>query len=208
MSLRATVDNLASSRKVLFRLKSERKSGVTPFLLGSQARARTLERPTHAVGAGGLGRPGAARLRSRKRSGFTLMEMIVATVLLAVGIVGALSVYSTATQTARVGDQLNTAALLAQQKMSDFEENPNFQSGGQSGDFGDQYPGFSYQLNIQATQYQYLYQVSVTVSWGEGPSARERAFTTYLYDTQTAQQDQQNNSSGQSGASGTGSSGG
>ncbi|HZT42071.1 MAG TPA: prepilin-type N-terminal cleavage/methylation domain-containing protein [Chthonomonadaceae bacterium] len=138
-----------------------------------------------------------------KRGGFTLVEMIVATVLLAVGVLGALAAFSSASRAARIADQMQTAGLLGQRKLSDIETQSQFQSAGtQQGSFED-YPGFHWQADIASTPYQYLYKVTVAIQWGEGADMRERDFVTYMVDTQS---EQQNSSSGTS--SGTGGSGG
>jgi prepilin-type N-terminal cleavage/methylation domain-containing protein len=47
------------------------------------------------------------------RRGFTLMEMIVATFLLAVGVAGALGAFASATRATAAADHLNTAASAA-----------------------------------------------------------------------------------------------
>ncbi|HLV80779.1 MAG TPA: prepilin-type N-terminal cleavage/methylation domain-containing protein [Chthonomonadaceae bacterium] len=149
-------------------------------------------------------REGKPRSGGWVRQGFTLVEMIVATVLLAVGVLGALAAFSSSTRAARIADQIQTAGLLGQRKLTEIETQSQFQnsSGSQQGSFDD-YPGFRWQSDIQSTPYQYLYRVSVAIQWGEGGDAHERDFVTYMVDTQS---EQQNSSSGSSG--GTGSSGG
>jgi prepilin-type N-terminal cleavage/methylation domain-containing protein len=140
----------------------------------------------------------------QKRRGFTLVEMIVATVLLAVGILGALVAFTSATRASRIADQMQTAGLLGQRKLSDIETQSQFQNGGsQQGNFDD-YPGFRWQSDIAQTSYQYLYKVTVTIQWGEGADMRARDFVTYMVDTQS---EQQNSSSGSS-SGGTGGTGG
>jgi general secretion pathway protein I len=117
----------------------------------------------------------------RAERGFTLIEMMVATILLAIGVVGALSAFSSATHATAVAEETHTAALLAQQQMTQIELQPDSLTGGdQQGDFGDSYPGFRWQQSIEPTEYQDLFKVTVTIQWGTPNSPHARAFTTYM----------------------------
>jgi len=142
------------------------------------------------------------------KSGFTLIEMIVATLILALAIVGALSVISNSTRAVESGERLQTAALLAQNKLTELElQTTNMTSGEQQGDFGEEYPTYRWRTMTDTTEFEKLFKVTLIVSWGENTGGNEREFVTYLRnDTdQTPEEQVQNNpsSSATSGASGT-----
>lgn len=131
-------------------------------------------------------RPARKNSSRRPRTGFTLIEMIVATLVLAIGIVGAASAFSAATKASALAADTQTASLLAQQQLEQTETQAAGQltGGDTEGDFGADYPGYHWKQSITSTDYTYLFQVSVTVTWGPNPP-RERTVTTYLVNTQT-----------------------
>lgn len=137
--------------------------------------------------------------KRRCRRGFTLIEMIVATLLLALGIVGLLSAISTSTRASGIADSIHTATLLAQQKLSEIELQPSSLTGGdQQGDFGDAFSGFRWRETVEATSYQSLFKVTVTVTWGLPTPANQQVFTTYMRNdqNQSSQQNQNGTNSG------------
>jgi prepilin-type N-terminal cleavage/methylation domain-containing protein len=151
------------------------------------------------------------------RRGFTLVEMVVATLVLAIGVAGAMSVIATATRASGVSERIQVSALLAQQRFSEIElDASNLTGGDQQGDFGGLYPAYHWRQSVVATEYQNLFQVNLTIIWGTPGSTEERTFTTYLRnDTDSInqqnqqqqnqqQQGQQNNSSSGDAGSGDG----
>ena len=138
------------------------------------------------------------RRRRIAQRGFTLVEMIVATLILALAITGALSAISNSTRAVESGERLQTAALLAQNKLTELElETTNMTSGEQQGDFGEEYPTYRWRTQTDTTEFEKLFMVTLTVSWGENNQGSEREFVTYLRnDTdQTPEEQQQNNPS-------------
>ena len=140
-----------------------------------------------------------------RRRGFTLVEMIVATILLAVGVFGALGAFSAALQATTASNRIHTAALLAQRRLTEIELQPDAIAGGdQQGDFGEEYPGFRWLESVEPTDYPDLFKITLRVQWGSPPTPHERMVTTYL--SRPAQSAQ--GASGQtSGANGTGANG-
>ena len=149
----------------------------------------------------------------RRRAGFTLIEMIIAAILLVVGVAGALGAIGASTRTAAYADQIQTAALLAQRQMAETASQPSTLSAGgdQEGTFDDPYSNYHWKQSVESTDYPNLFKVTVTVTWGTGS---HRELTTYLRSDQTTitQQMQQNYQSYQtnqsSSSSGSGGSGG
>lgn len=123
--------------------------------------------------------------RKRSTRGFTLVEMIVATVVLGIGVVGTSTAFRAATKAAAAAKDLQTATLLAQQQIEQVEVNGQGQisAGDTDGDFGATYPGFRYHQSVTSTDYTYLLQVTVTVEWSANP-VRQKSVTTYLMNTE------------------------
>jgi type II secretion system protein I len=122
---------------------------------------------------------------AKSKAGFTLVEMIVATVILAVGIVGAAAAFNSATRASAMASEIQIATMLAQQQLSQTETQAqgNLTGGDTEGDFGADYPGYHWKQSISATDYTNLFQVSVTVSWGKFPG-HEKTVSTYLMNVQ------------------------
>jgi prepilin-type N-terminal cleavage/methylation domain-containing protein len=128
----------------------------------------------------------------RRNAGFTLIEMMVAAIVLAVGIAGALGAISAATRAEGMAEQMHTAVLLARQQLTNTEQNLASLAGGTTnGDFGNDYPGYSWSQDVEATDSQYNFQVTMTVSYGSQPHQQQYVVTTYL-NTQMAIYQQQN----------------
>lgn len=133
--------------------------------------------------------------KSRRRSGFTLVEMIIAATLLVVGVAGAMGAISASTRTAAYASQIQTAALLAQRQLAETATQPDALSGGdQEGTFEEPYSNYHWKQSAEATDYQNLFKVTVTVTWGNGPTPSQRSVTTFLRNDMNtvAQQNRQN----------------
>lgn len=123
--------------------------------------------------------------RSRRDGGFTLVEMIVATVLLAIGVVASLLSYAAAARLSASAINRTTATFLAQQQLTSLQDDPNgLSTGNQNGDFGPQYPGFTWQSEIDASEFPSLDQVRLVVQWQSGLLTHSVELDTYLPATQ------------------------
>ncbi len=111
------------------------------------------------------------RLRT---AGFTLVELVIAFVLLAIGIVAILELVGQSALNARLARNRTQAALLAQQRMEELLSQPDLQPGISEGNFGDRFPQFRWRAQIEqvsgsADQSQApLYRLTVVVEWQEG----------------------------------------
>ena len=120
-------------------------------------------------------------MRRKRQAGFTLIEMVVATVLLVLGVVGALACISSATRSTSISSEYTTAALLAQQKIAEVEATPDqIQGGEQSGDFGEEHPTFSWRQNIESSNIASLMRVTLIIEWKSGAIPRQAQFVTYV----------------------------
>ena len=119
--------------------------------------------------------------RRRGSRGFTLIEMVVATFLLFMGVAAALACISSATRSTSISSEYTTAALLAQQKISELEAQPDqIQGGEQSGEFGDEEPNYRWRQMVEPSSITSLMRVTVAIEWKSGSRQRSAEFVTYL----------------------------
>ena len=142
-------------------------------------------------------RSGASRWATRGRTGsaqagFTLVEIVVASVLLATTIVGVLGTYSATARALGVSQFNSMAARLAQTKMADLRSQQPLQIGDSSGDFGEDYQGYTWSASVQqvtnltlntsnGTQtLDGLYQIDLTITGPASGRTRDAKFATYV----------------------------
>lgn len=95
--------------------------------------------------------------------GFTLMEVMVAMAILAIALVSIFQLQSQSISMATDSRFLTTAALLAQSKMVEVETQSTLSNKTESGDFGPDYPQYTWQLVIDDTQLLQFKKIEVTV---------------------------------------------
>ena len=96
--------------------------------------------------------------------GFTLMEVMVAMAILAIALVSIFQLQSQSISMATDSRFLTTAALLAQSKMVEVETQSTLSNKTESGDFGPDYPQYTWQLVIDDTQLLQFKKIEVTVT--------------------------------------------
>ena len=78
--------------------------------------------------------------------GFTLLEVLIAMAIMAIVLAGVYRMqFQTLSMTA-ASRFYTEAPLLAQDKLSQLEANPSELIAGDSGDFGEQFPGYSWKV--------------------------------------------------------------
>jgi type II secretion system protein I len=80
--------------------------------------------------------------------GFTLLEVMVAVAIIAMALVAALGSQSQSVSLAGEAKFATTAAFLAQRKMAEFETMKPEDLGSGSGDFGDDFPGYQWEADV------------------------------------------------------------
>ena len=112
-------------------------------------------------------------LKYKSDRGFTLLEVMVAVAIIAIALTTLLGSQSQSVSFANSAKFETMAALLAQSKMSEITAQGADSLSGSSGDFGDDYPGFTWEATVSDISIEgmsnisdYLKQVDLTVAWG------------------------------------------
>jgi general secretion pathway protein I len=111
-------------------------------------------------------------LKNVSDRGFTLLEVMIAVALIAIALTTLLGSQSQSVSFANSAKFETMAALLAQGKMNEIALQQETLAGG-SGDFGDDYPGYAWEVEVSNISIEgvdnisdYLKQVDLTVTWG------------------------------------------
>lgn len=128
-----------------------------------------------------------ARMRAvgggRWGRGFTLVEVVVATVVLAVGLVGALTAFSMAARVSAVSSDDTLLVFLAQEKLSEIQLlGPGGLAGAQTrGDFGPEHPEYQWRMLVGKPDERNVVRVDMTISYPEAGKTREEVFSTNVF---------------------------
>jgi len=113
-------------------------------------------------------------LLNKEESGFTLLEITVAMAIIAIALTAMLNSQSQSLSLANEAKFSTTAALLAQSKMAQFETMKPEDLVSDSGDFGEDFPYYHWEMNVNditipgaEKSSEYLKQVDLTISWGD-----------------------------------------
>ena len=109
-----------------------------------------------------------------KYPGFTLLEVMMALAIIAIALAAVLGLQSQSVSLATEARFNTTAALLAQNKMAGIEIERSQDLISDSGDFGDDFPDYRWELNVSHVTFpgeediaDHLRQIDLDISWGE-----------------------------------------
>jgi prepilin-type N-terminal cleavage/methylation domain-containing protein len=115
------------------------------------------------------------------RKGFTLLEVLVALVILSISFLWLLSAENQGIDMAIRSRFMTTSSLLAQARIADVTSGIRTVSPGESqGDFGDDFKGYTYSEKIETTPLIGYLKYSLEVKWGGQRSPLETKFITFL----------------------------
>ena len=103
-------------------------------------------------------------MMQNKANGFTLMEVMIAMAILAIALVAVFQLQSQSISMSTDSRFMTTAALLAQSKMVEAEAGPTLVNHSEDGDFGPDYPQYSWHLEVGDTQLPQFKKIEVTVT--------------------------------------------
>ena len=103
-------------------------------------------------------------MTQNKANGFTLIEVLLAMALLAIGLVAVFQSQSQSISISTDSRFMTTAALLAQSKMVEAEAGSTSVNHKEDGDFGPDYPQYTWHLEVGDTQLPQFKKIDVTVT--------------------------------------------
>jgi len=114
------------------------------------------------------------RIQKRKSFGFTLLEVMVDMAIIAIALTAVLGSQSQSVSLASEAKFNTTAPLLAQSKIAEIEVAEQDDLAGGSGDFGEDFPGYTWELSVEDIVFEQpedvsdlLKRIDLKVSWGE-----------------------------------------
>ena len=103
-------------------------------------------------------------MTQNKVNGFTLMEVMIAMAILAIALVAIFQLQSQSISMSTDSRFMTTAALLAQSKMVEVEAASTLANHSEDGDFGPDYPQYTWRLAVGDTQLPQFKKIEVTVT--------------------------------------------
>jgi general secretion pathway protein I len=109
-----------------------------------------------------------------EKYGFTLLEVMVSMAIIAIALTAVLGSQSQSVSFATEAKFSTTASLLAQAKMAEVEARNPEDLYSESGDFGEDFPGYAWEVTVEDVFFSepenvsnHLIQINVIVYWGE-----------------------------------------
>ena len=102
-------------------------------------------------------------MKQHKANGFTLMEVMIAMAILAIALVAVFQLLSQSISMSTESRFMTTAALLAQSKMVESEVVTTLTNHKEDGDFGPDYPQYTWHLEVGDTEIAQFKKIEVTV---------------------------------------------
>jgi len=115
--------------------------------------------------------------------GFTLIEVLVATVVLALGLVAGLTAFSMATRATGASANDTLLPMLAAQKLAEVTGVPRDEltAGTTTGDFGTEYPDCTWELTISPPDDLHVVRVELVIHAPEMGRRRDVKFATDIF---------------------------
>ena len=111
----------------------------------------------------------------------SLIELLVAIVILSVGVVGVLRAFAIATRYNYSAENETSAGLLAHDMLEEIRADASVSEGIESGTFDGDQSRFAWTRSVRKTEKDQLYEVRVTISWPESIRQRDLTLTTLIY---------------------------
>ncbi len=127
------------------------------------------------------------RGRARRRRAFTLIEVLVALVILGVALTALLSAQSGAVRLRSQAEELTLASFLLEARITDIELSGFPDVGTKEGDFGASYAGYRWQTTVTDTPFPNVREVRLAVLWSAGPRPERLDLVHYMVDRQARQ---------------------
>ncbi len=133
-------------------------------------------------------KPTADSRQPTAKNGFTLLEVMIAISIIAIVLVAVYKLHGQTISMSNAARFHTTAPLLAQSKLSEFGIKSLDELTSDSGDFGDDFPGYTWNVSVEDVQSEFLESVAenlkridVSVNFGEGKFVYKYSFRTYRF---------------------------
>ncbi len=119
------------------------------------------------------------QLSHTSEAGFTYVEVLIATVILTVALLGIGITLSRSVEIAGVQERQRTAVALAQSKMEALLTSTDPTSLTDAGDFDDPHRQYHWQSEASGPDDNGLYRIAVSVFWNQAGTERQASLVTY-----------------------------
>ncbi|MFQ5456102.1 MAG: prepilin-type N-terminal cleavage/methylation domain-containing protein [Nitrospirota bacterium] len=116
----------------------------------------------------------------KREDGFSLLEIMISIGILSILFVTLLGLRNRDIDINSYSRYLTSGTILARQKMAETELKGFPELGELSGDFGEEYPNFSWITMVSPTIFEPAREVNVTVNWKRGKKEESVTLTTYM----------------------------
>jgi type II secretion system protein I len=121
----------------------------------------------------------------KRRRGITLVEVLATLTIIAIVLPVVMKGIALATTLAGQTRQRSEATSLAESKMNELIVSGDWQSGQLSGDFGTDWPGYTWHADVAAWDEADLNELHVAVLWTSRSVQRQIVLTTLVYSGST-----------------------
>jgi len=122
----------------------------------------------------------AEPVRARGRAGFTLLEVMVALMILATSLVILLGNHSYSIRLSGIARNLSIASMIAKDMMTQVELEGFPEIGESEGDFEDKYPGFWWHMDVQESFFNDVREVHLEILWGDTETPERLELVNFL----------------------------
>ncbi len=126
---------------------------------------------------------GTWSFRRRSEGGFTLLEVLISLVIIATVLITCMRAQNGSIRLHNLSRDVTIATILARQKMGEIEAVGFPELGEEDGDFGEQFPGFTWETAVSETPFEEARRVDLSIVWKDG--IRERRVDVVSYITNT-----------------------
>jgi general secretion pathway protein I len=124
-----------------------------------------------------IARRPAKKFTTYRQGGFTLLEVMVAVAIIAISLTALLGSHSQSVSLVGEAKFYTSAALLAQKKMAELELAGFDDLVGESGDFGEEFPGYRWEVKVDKADFEGFEEITkhikqIDLSLYRGESSR------------------------------------
>ncbi len=115
-----------------------------------------------------------------KQGGFTLLEVMIALLIIATSFIVLLHSRNQSVLAADYAKRMTVATLLATGRMSEIEQEGVTDTGEDMGTFGEDFPEYTWKVSVSETVYEDMRSVRLEVSWSQGRGLRSVELINYV----------------------------